>query len=300
MKMHPTLPSRLSVGLLPLVLGCALFTASPAHAAGAAAKVYRFTSASGNTSASVMTLDHPSLNGKATLRPVIAQYSTGVSNPHPVGVFYNHLTKRWQIFNEDEQNIPANAGFNVMILPTTKPVAVASANLDGDLAFFTVQKNNPQARLLVTHMYNPYATLRGTFQPNQVGLFYIFPGARSPLSSAKWSLFPENAKPHVAATYHIADVTNLKVAKAPISFRHTAVAANTTVNETVITNALTDGKPDAVLFVQHVYHATAPKNVDEVLGVRYSDGKWRIFAQDGDALPVTSEYVVAAFPAVTP
>ena len=299
MKTHSSLPPSLCAGLIRTFVACTLFAASPAWAAGAP-KVYRFTSAPNNTSGSVITLEHPSLNGKPTLRPVITQYSTGVPNPHVVGVLYSHLFKRWQIVNEDAANIPANANFNVMILPATKSVGVGPANLDGNLAFFTIQKNNAQARLLATHMCNPYPTLQPVFQRNQVGLFFIPAGSRAPLSSARWSIFQENGEAQIAATFHVADVTNLKVANSLISFRHTAAAANTTGSETVITNTLTDGKPDAVLFVQHVFTAAAAKNVDEVLGVRYADGKWRIFAQDGSDLPVTSEFVVAAFPALTP
>ena len=257
MKLHPTLPSWLSSGLVPFALACLLFTASPATAAGAAAKIYRFTSAATNTAGSQITLDHPALNGKSTLRPVITQYSTGVANPHPVGVLYSNLFKKWQIVNEDGEDIPVNASFNVMILPTTKPVGVGPANLDGNLAFFTIQKNNAQARLLATHMCNPYPTLQPAMQRNTVGLFYIPAGARAPQSSARWSLFQENGQAQTVSTYHIADVTNLNVAKAPISFRHTAAAANTTGSETVITNPLTDGKPDAVLFIQHVFTEAA-------------------------------------------
>lgn len=298
MKLHSLLPSWLSAAL-PAILVSSIFSAASADAA-AAPKVFRFTASAGNTNTSVMTMDHPALNGKPTLRPVITQYSTGVTNPHPVGLIYNHLFQRWQVLNEDNQNIPANVNFNVALIPTTKAVGVAPANLDGNLAFFTIQKNNPQAQLIATHVANPYAALSPVIQPNHVGLFFIPAGSRAPISSSRWSIFPENGKSQVAATYNIADVSKIKVANSLISFRHTAVTANTTAGETVITNALTDGKPNAVLFIQHVFSEAAAKNVDEALGVRYADGKWRIFVQDGSDLPVTSEYVVAAFPAVSP
>lgn len=294
MKTYPFLPSSLFVGA-----ALVLIAVSPVNAAGVP-KVYRFTSTAANTDGPVLTLDHASFNGKSPLRLIVAQYSTGVSNPHPVGVRFNYISRKWQIFNEDAEDIPANSNFNVMIAPAAKPVSVTPANADGGMAFFPLQKGNAAAKLLTTHMGNSISTLSGTVQPNNIGLFFIPPGSRAPISSGRWSIFQENGDSHIAAVHNVADVTNLKVANTLISFRHTAAAANTTDSETVITNALTDGKPDAVLFVQHLFTAAAPKTVDETLGVRYADGKWRIFAQDGDDLPVTSEYVVAAFPAVTP
>ena len=247
-----------------------------------------------------MTLDHPSFNGNSKHRLIVTQYSTGVSNPHAVGVKYNHLAKKWQIFNEDAENLPADTNFNVMIAPAAKPISVIPSTVDSGLAFFPIQKGNAAAKLLTTHMSNPVPVLAGVAQPNNIGLFFIPPGSRAAVSSGRWSIFQEGGDSHVATVHNVLDVTNLKVANSAISFRHTAAAANTIDGETVITSPLTDEKPGAVLFVQHVFTAAAPKNVDETLGVRYADGKWRIFTQDGDDLPVTSEFVVAAFPAVTP
>lgn len=299
MKTRRLLPPSLRAGLLPVTVLALLFAAAPLHAA-APPKVYRFTSTTANTTDAYMTLDHPAFNGKPTNRLIVTQYSTGVSNPRPVGVRYNHNFKKWNIFNEDFEDIPAGASFNVMIAPAAKPTSVTPQNVDAGLAFFTIQKNNPAANLLTTHMSNPIATLNGVGQPNNIGLFFIPANARPAPVGGRWAIFQENGEAHVAAVHNILDVTNLKVANTAITFRHTATAENTTDGETVITNALTDQKPDAVLFVQHLFTTGATKNVDETLGVRYSDGKWRIFSQDGDDLPVTTAYVVVAFPAVTP
>jgi len=299
MKTYPFLATPLRTGLLQICAALTIAAAIPA-ALAAAPKVYRFTSTATNTAERIMTLDHPSLNGKPTLGLIATQYSTGVSNPHPIGVRYHYSLKKWQIFNEVLENIPVNSGFNVMVAPTTKRISVAPTNVDAAFAFFPTQKGNPAAQLLVTHMANPTASFGAVSQPSNIGLFYIPAGSRAPASSGRWSLYQENTDPHLAVVYNVADVTNLKIAKTAISFRHTATDPNSTGNETVITHALTDGKPDAVLFVQHVFTNTAPKSVDEVLGVRYADGKWRIFAQDGSDMPFPAEFVVTAFPAVTP
>ncbi|MCW1912824.1 hypothetical protein OJ996_04520 [Luteolibacter sp. GHJ8] len=281
-------------------LAVVLLTIASSHGA-AAPRVYRFISTAANTTDHSLTVDHPDFNGKPSHRLIVSQYSVGVSNPHNVSVLYNHATQRWQIFNSDFEDISVNAGFNVMIAPASKTTSVTPQNLDGGLAFFQTQKNNPEANLLCTHMSNPVPILNGVAQPNSIGLFFIPAGSRHPSIASRWALFQENGEPHVAAAYNILDVTKLKVGGSLISFRHAAVTANTANGETVITNALTDGKPDAVLFVQHFFsQGAAANNVDEILGVRYSDGKWRIFVQDGDDLPVTSGYMVVAFPTVTP
>jgi hypothetical protein len=288
-----------SPSLVSGVAALLLAAASPAKAAGLP-KVYRFTATAANTTDAIMTLDHAAFNAKSKLRLIVTQYSTGVSNPHPIGVRYNYATKKWQIFNEDSEDIPVNANFNVMVAPTAKPVTVSSANLDGGLAFFPLQKGNFSAKLMVTHMSNPVAALNGTVQPYNIGLFRIPAGTRAPIAADRWSIYMQNGEPHLAATYNVADVTNMKSGNTPLAFWHSSTDANTTDAETVITNTLTDGKPDAVLFIQHVFTTTGQGNVDETLGVRYADGKWRIFVQDGDDMPVTKDFAVVAFPAATP
>jgi hypothetical protein len=298
--MHTSVPSPLRFAI---ACSCAVFlgAALPAAAAPKLPKVYRFTSTATNTADAIMTLDHPSLNGKPTLRLIVTQYSAGVLNPHPVGVYYDARSKKWHLTNEDQEDIPLNAMFNVMVAQGSKPFSVTPSVTDGILAFFPTQKGNPNAKLLTTHVVLPNPKLDGVLQPNNIGLFYIQPSNPPRISSGRWSIYQENLDSNVAAIYNIADVTNLKIGSTPISFRHGAVAGNTTDNATTITSTLTDGKPDAVLFVQHVYTQTANKDVDEVLAVTYAGGKWKIIAQDTEAdLPKPSEYNVVVFPSVTP
>lgn len=298
--MHTSVPSPLRFAI---ACSCAVFlgAALPASAAPKLPKVYRFTSTATNTANAIMTLDHPSLNGKPTLRLIVTQYSAGVLNPHPVGISYDPQGKKWRIINEDAEKIPLNAMFNVMIGQGSKPFSVTPTVTDGILAFFPTQKGNPNAKLLSTHVIDPNPRLEGVLQTHNVGFFYILPTVPPKISSGRWALYQENNKANTAAVYNIVDVTNLKTGSTPISFRHGAVTGNTADNATTISNTLTDGKPDAVLFVQHVFTQTARKNVDEVLGVTYANGKWKIIAQDAEAdLPTPSEYNVVVFPALTP
>jgi hypothetical protein len=291
-----------SKGTRNLALACAaiaLAVAAPARAAGIP-KAYRFTSSATNTAGHMMTLDNPALNGKPTLRLLVTQYFTGVYNPHPVGLFYDEARQKWMIANDDLAAIPVNANFNVMVAPGAKRVDVTPKTLHGIYNILTIQKGNPDAVLLLTHMINPVRGLNGQGQPNNVSLYYFNPvGALGPWSS-HWTTYQADGSPSIAASYNIADTTKLKVAGESVAFRHSARDANTTDLETTITHPLTDGKPDAVVFVQHVFTQAASANVDEVVGVRYFDGKWRILTEDQTDKLVPVDFNVTVLPGVTP
>ncbi len=62
-------------------------------------------------------INNPLINGNEdAILIVTQQYLTDVYNPHPVGVWYNEGTERWNIFNEDEVDIPEGAAFNVLVI----------------------------------------------------------------------------------------------------------------------------------------------------------------------------------------
>ena len=247
-----------------------------------------------------MTLNHVALNGKPTLRLILGQVHEGVANPHAVSLRYHSGLGRWQIMNGDLEDIPVNAKFNVMVAPAAKPVSVTPTSVSGILAFFQTQKGNPGAILLSTHIFNPVLTLQGVEQPNHVGLFYNQPAFPLTPASGRWTIYQENVKANIATVYNVADFTKLKQGSTPLAFRHTAAAANTTEGVTTITNAATDGKPNAAVFVQHVFADEAPESVDEALGVSYADGKWKIITQDQDDLPLPAEFMVTVIPTITP
>lgn len=67
-------------------------------------------------------------------------------------------------------------------------------------------------------------------------------------------------------------------------FKHTATAGNSTSNYTTIDNSLTNGKPDAKLFITHNYGTYN----NHVSGLWYNTGtsKWTIFNQDAGSVPI--------------
>ncbi len=275
----------------------ALFTA-PAQAAGP--KAYQFTADGSNTTGDTMVIDHPTFNGKWKLKPVITQYWTGTYNAHPVGVSYNAGTGRWQIENEDGAAMPAGANFNVLLAPGAKQTLCTPANTFENITFFNFQKNRPEALFQITHMVNPVRGIPGTNFTDYAGVWFFPPSSPATPYSGKWTVYTENSDEFGTVAFNLADVTKLKVAKQPVSFVFTTDAGNTGGHIATITNPLTDAKPDAVVFVTHLYTGASPTYVDEPLGVWYDGANWNIFAQDFSAMPLNAAFVVTVIPTATP
>ncbi len=75
------------------------------------------------------------------------------------------------------------------------------------------------------------------------------------------------------------------------AFRHIATGPTIAGNNTVIDHPLTNGDPDALLFVTQNWEPNSVYNNSEI-GVFYTAGKWRIFNQNLSAMPVNSAYNV--------
>ncbi len=287
MKKSSLIPSLLRSGLAATAF---LLAASlPA----AAQTYFRVTSGGGNTSGSVLTIDHPSLNGKPKARPLVTQFWSGVYNAHPVGVQYDNESARWQIVNEDGVGIPASAQFNVLVPKGGKTVLASAANSTSNLTVFSIAKGNPQARLLATHVANPTPGFPATYSSRYHGLYYVPAG---PSYGNQWSIYTENTENIEAIGFHVADVTKLKNGESPASFIFTAAGGNIFGNYAVIENALTNDNPFAFVFVQHVYLPASPTYLNKPLGVYYDNGRWRIFNQDLSAMPDNTAFVVLVLP----
>jgi hypothetical protein len=70
-------------------------------------------------SANGTDVDHPLTNGDATAILLVTQKlnpSTISYNNSPIGVYYNALRGKWEIFNQNNAAIPTNAQFNVFVI----------------------------------------------------------------------------------------------------------------------------------------------------------------------------------------
>lgn len=291
--------SLLQVALRGGIAAAAVTLLATAPVQAAAPKALQFTANVANTSGSTMTLDHPALNGKGKLNPIVTQWWTGVYNPHPVGVQYNESTGRWLIRNEDFAAIPVGANFNVLIPSVSKRIHANTASSWGNVTSFAFQKNKPNALLLATHMVNPVKGFPGTLLNKNIGIFYTGTSG-IPLFDNKWSVYNDDTSNALVAGYNIADVSRVKIDGVPNSFIFTTDAGNVTLNWAVINNALTNGNPDAVVFITHLYNDASSTYLDEPVGMWYSGGTWRIFVQDESAMPLNRAFVVSVYPPLAP
>jgi hypothetical protein len=295
MKTKSLLQAALRGGIASLAITL-LALGSPAQAASP--KALQFTSSVVNTAGSTMTLDHPLLNGKPKLNLILTQrLGPGVVyNNHPVGVQYDPANGRWQIRNEDVAAIPAGACFNVLIPASSKRVGTTVDSVWDNVTTFTYQFNKPNALLLATHIVNPVLNFPGNLLPRNIGTYYTGTGSTYPLYYNKWSVYTEDGGDLPVVGFNIADVSKTKIGGVANSFVFTTTAGNTSANQGIINNSVTNDKPNAVVFVTHVYGFGSSTYQDTPLGVWYSGGTWRIFTQDTSAMPANRAFVVSSYP----
>lgn len=74
------------------------------------------------TSNTNFMIDNPLTNNDPTALLIVTQnwnpngQDNYVGDPHPYAVFWNPVSRKWGIVNVDSQAIPANAGFNVLVI----------------------------------------------------------------------------------------------------------------------------------------------------------------------------------------
>jgi hypothetical protein len=282
-KTLPPLRSRLAAAAMFLV------SVLPSSAQ----TIFRVNSEAGNTSGSILTLDHPALNGKPKAKPLITQFWSGVYNANPVGVQYNTTSARWQIVNENGVGIPANAKFNVLIAKGTKTDLASAANSSADITVFPTAKGKPEALLLSTHVTNPVLSFPPTYSERYHGLYYVPAG---PAYGNQWSIFTEDGDNMETLGFHVADVSKIKIDGNPASFVFTAAGANISGHVATIDNPLTNNNPNAFIYIQHAWLPGAGAHVDHPVGIYYASNRWRIFLQDFADMPNNAAFVVAVFP----
>ncbi|GAC1380400.1 MAG: hypothetical protein NVS4B7_09150 [Ktedonobacteraceae bacterium] len=115
----------------------------------------------------------------------------GVSDPHPLGVWYDAQAKKWAIFNEGSMNpIPRGAAFN-LLLDTSIISGVflhtatsANTSLDHTNIDNPATNNSPNMIVLVTPNFNPQGQ-GGTYEEHNLGVFYN-------QIAGKWAIFNED------------------------------------------------------------------------------------------------------------
>jgi hypothetical protein len=160
-----------------------------------------------------------------------------------------------------------------------------AANISGNLTIIDhpLTNGHPNAIVLVTPNYNP-GHVGGTYDNHPIGVYY---------NGSQWTIFYQDlaAMPVGAAFNVIVPTPGANV------FVHTATVGNSSGNATFINNPLTDGNPNAILFVTPNLNPIGVCCVydDHPIGVYYTSGRWAIFNQDVAAMPVDAAFNVLVY-----
>ncbi len=87
--------------------------------AGTNKSAFTHTATVANKANNYTTIDHPLCNGDPNCLLFVTQKFnplTGTYNNSPIGVFFDQLSNKWGIFNENSNSIPNDAQFNVLVI----------------------------------------------------------------------------------------------------------------------------------------------------------------------------------------
>ncbi len=210
----------------------------------------------------------------------------GTYNNHNIGVYYDSLANKWAIFNQDLAAVPVNAAFNVLVLVPSSDIFVHKAtagNSAGDYTKIdnTLTNGHPNAIVFTTPNWNP-GGVGGTYNNHNIGVWY---------DGSQWAIFNQDI---VAVPVNAA--FNVLVPNPDTSvFVHKATVTNIVANWTVIDHPLTNGNPNAIVFVTPNWNPGGVGGIydNHPIGVWYDGSHWAIFNQDIAAMPVNAAFNVS-------
>ncbi|KAA1243490.1 T9SS type A sorting domain-containing protein [Aquimarina sp. RZ0] len=163
-------------------------------------------------------------------------------------------------------------GTLVYAQPSTFKHIATSTNTSGHVTTIDNPRTNnrPNAILFVTHDYGS-----GPYNIAPVGVYYY---------GGKWRIFNQNrATIDTNTTFNVLTQTPADTRV----FIHSSTSANTNNHITTIDHPATNNKPSAKIVLTQFWTSTYnPHSV----GVYYYAGKWRIFNQDLNAMPVGAKF----------
>jgi hypothetical protein len=209
----------------------------------------------------------------------------GSNNNHPTGVFYNG--SKWEIYNRDLVAMPVDASFNVLVLVPSSAIFIhtTTTGSGGGVNPYTLidkamTNDHASAVLFATQNLTP-GGVSGENDNHNIGVFY---------DGYQWGVLNQDV-----ATMAVGAAFNVFIPNPDASvFVQKATAANILSHSTVIDYPLTNGKPNATLFVTPNYNQGGGGGVyeDHPIGVFYDGSNWRVFNQDGAAMPVDAAFNV--------
>jgi len=237
-----------------------------------------------NISGAATSIDHPLINGNPNA-VIIATPNwnpgggLGVYNDHPIAVVYFHPS--WLIANQDGSAMPIYAAFNVLIPKAGPNAFVHTATATNTSLNYTIIDNpltngKPNAKILVTPV--------DTTNSRPIGVWY---------NGTKWGIFNQDiVNMPIGASFNVFVIPETYAG----GFVHKATAGNSSGNVTYIDHPLTNGNPNAIVFVTPNWN---PGGVGETynnhnIGIWYSSSqqKWSILNQDLATMPVNAAFNV--------
>jgi len=230
----------------------------------------------------VSALDHPDLDGDSAADEI--HITSNWSNNGAAGPYNNdneaiyYSTGTWQIFNEGFVDIEPNAAFNVVKFGAsvnTFEHEVTSSGANVTTLNQSGLDGESQRILQVTQHWT------GVYNDHPPGVWYGF---------GNWQISNfDLANIPVGANYNVYYQEPSKSA-----WEHVASAENTVGNSTRLDNPIINGVPCAQVHVTQ----SASEGIfnGHPIGVWYSSGYWRVFNQDGVAIPVDAAFHVVVSP----
>jgi hypothetical protein len=140
-------------------------------------------------------VDHPKMNEDTNWQMYVSHNyrvgdKGGTYHAHNVGVFYSTSLKKWCIYNEDQEDMAEDVKFNVVFIPTDSKIDHMEQLTDGDNTSKHITRldhpklnNNPNAKIVVSHMYNLSRGFGGKYNDHPIGVYY---------NGSKWCIYNED------------------------------------------------------------------------------------------------------------
>ena len=252
------------------------------------------TATAANTSGFSTTINHPSLNGVSSARPIITHNWNptsrgGTYNDHNVGVVYDNTTQRWQIFNQDMAAMPLDVAFNVLVPADSQTAYVHQHNTTQNMGYDETYLDYPNlnffsgAKLFFTQNRTP----NNVYNDRVTGAAYDNAQNKWVIQNSLEIEF--DPVPNLAA-YNVLIPTFDQD-----SFIHTAGFANTELNITQIDHPRLNENPEALVFITPRWpFSNSPTGNWHPTGVFYNvtTEKWGIFNEDGSSMPIGAQFNV--------
>jgi hypothetical protein len=258
---------------------------------------------SANTTGNRTEIDHPAANGNPDAILLVTHNLSpngvpGLVNDHPIGVGYGGETGRWVILNQDLADMPIGAAFNVRIAEPGSASALVheTSAANCTMNFSSISHSAADGHPYVLVFATPRLELTRTqavYNSHPTGVWYY-------TDKAKWTIYNErlangNYTSALAMPAGIGFNVEIRERSAQSAFMHTADASNTPTTlpsyrqtYTIIDHPLTNGSPQAIVFVAHNYSLPSESDggryLNSSLAVNYLpvEQKWAIVLTSTD------------------